>query len=851
LAFVFFLRTELPILAEAQSPDPPTDTDKRPDDKQQSDSAHLAPVAIGDELFRINLEATTGHAALLGVEYVDGYYYVTSGGMLDVLQDNYLFQLSDDGTLISSWLQPTEPEGWGWRDLAWDGAYLYGSDSDVIEQIDPTTGQPTGITITAPISPARALVYDPASDHFDPTTGQPTGITITAPISPARALAYDPASDHFWTANFDSDLYEIDRSGNVVNSYSNILGIYGLGWDASTEGGPYLWAWSQDGTPAVTATQIDPATGAPTGVSFLGSSVDGSDIAGGADIDTEVEEGKVVLIGMHQADDDTIVGYELSVLDVEPPWGRMDVCVPAEAAPFTYINQPWDWVEGAVTPGSQINATLTRGGNDIASTSSSADTSGWFSFDFQISGAHVDILAGDEVTLIGGGLNETIQVVDIQGWIDVPGDTVAGFAGGGTFDVWGVVCVRQPFDPWFESKEVYFDANGRFDVNFSGQADIDDDYIAQVVYPDQNGNYVVQVFYPEGLDLNVLISEDRIEGVTTPGSQVSVVVWDESGEKGTAVTTANEMGFYSTPVLVNGKKLNLELGDHVGVSNAGHAREIFLVLSHESWLQPWNKRVQGIVQGMGLPPAGTQGKVDLWSVVEKKWYSQYTWIENDGRYGVVFDDVPEMSATDRIRLWVSDGDGVQQATFGTTLDLGVSVGNSLVWGYTIADSPVTVTLFRGLNGDLPVDVLGVGGTRADASGFFSTTLTHNNSPIGVTPGNIVQFENNEFSKYYFVGKVDIIGDSENDILTISGPPNAILHLEGFRVEDTTTTSFVWAEATIGVDGQVEIDLDPHDLQDSDIFKIVTYLDEDGITIELMMAVYSGDLHIIFLPLVER
>ena len=822
LIFGFLLIKKLPLQAEAQSPEPPGRSDLRPDSQQSEAASLLGPESTGDELFSINFGAATGHVGIVGGEYAGGYYYVTSGGEVDpTLDNNYLFQLSSDGTLLASWVQPTDPAGWGWRDLAWDGAYLYGSDSAVIEQIDPTNGQPTGVT-------------------------------IASPVSPARGLAYDPDSDHFWAANWDSDIYEIDRSGNVVNSFSNILYIYGLGWDASTAGGPFLWAWSQDGVPAVTATQIDPSTGTPTGVSFQGVSinVDDSDIAGGADVDTDVVPGKVVLIGMHQADEDTVVGYEISALDDRPPWGRVDVCVPAETAPFAYVNQPWDWVEGAVSPGSQVNATLTRGASNIAYASSTADLNGWFSFDFQASAAHVDIIAGDEVTLVGGGLNETIQVVDIQGWIDVSGDTVAGIANGGAFEGWGVVCVREPFDPLFDSKEVYFDANGRYDVDFSGQSDIHDDYVAQVVYPDPNGNYVVQVLYPEGLDLNVLISEDRIEGLTTPGSQVSVVVWDESGGKGTAVTTADSLGFYSTSVLVNGKKVDLQLGDHVGVSNLGHTRETFLQLSHESWIQPWNKVVQGIVQGVALPSGGTQGKVDLWSVIEKKWYSQYTWIEGDGRYGVVFDEVPQMSVNDRIRLWVSDGNGIQQAAFGTNLDLGISIGNSLVWGYTIADSPVTLTLYRGEDGGTPVDVLGVAGTRADALGYFSASLERDGSPVVVTPGNIIQFENGEFTKYYFVGKVAITGDSDTDILTITGPANAVVQLEGFRIENTTSTSFVWKETTIGVDGQVQIDLAPDDLQDDDIFKIVTYQDENGFMVEYLKEIYSAELRI-FLPLINH
>ncbi len=400
----------------------------------------------------------------------------------------------------------------------------------------------------------------------------------------------------------------------------------------------------------------------------------------------------------------------------------------------------------------------------------------------------------------------------------------------------------------FESKEVYFDADGRYDVNFSGQTDIEYDYLAQVVVPDANGNYVVNVLYPEGLDLNVLITEDRVEGVTTPGAQVSVVVWDENGEKGTAETTADETGFYSTKVLVGGIPLDIELGDHVGVSNDGHARETFLVMSHESWLQPWVKRVEGIVQGMELPSGGTQGKVDLWNVSEEKWYSQYIWIEDDGRFGADFSEVPEMTETDRIRLWVSDGDGIQQVSTGTTLDLGVSIGNSEVRGYTIADSSITVSLYFGLDGENPMGLLASAGTRADASGFFSTTLMAGSSPVGVTPGNIVRVENGEFTRDYFIGKVDILGDADEDTVAILGPANAVVHVKGFRVGETDLTSYVWVETDLGADGQGEIDLSSQDLLAGDVFEIVTYMEADGVTIQRMRLLFDG---YVFLPIITH
>jgi len=136
-------------------------------------------------------------------------------------------------------------------------------------------------------------------------------------VDPGRALAYDPATDHFWVANFSSDIYEIDRSGAIINQYPNSLSIYGLAWDA--EDG-YLWAWSQntDKDHRCLATQIDPLTGNHTGVEFehyLGGG-ELNDIAGGASITDNFTAypDNVCLVTMHQADSDTIVVY-----DIKPP----------------------------------------------------------------------------------------------------------------------------------------------------------------------------------------------------------------------------------------------------------------------------------------------------------------------------------------------------------------------------------------------------------------------------------------------------------------------------------------------------------------------------------------------------
>jgi hypothetical protein len=83
--------------------------------------------------------------------------------------------------------------------------------------------------------------------QVDPATGSPTGTTISTPIFPPRALAWDPTTDHFWTASWDSSLYEIDRSGTIIHTFSPVgLSTYGFAWDTWSPGGPFLWAWSQD-----------------------------------------------------------------------------------------------------------------------------------------------------------------------------------------------------------------------------------------------------------------------------------------------------------------------------------------------------------------------------------------------------------------------------------------------------------------------------------------------------------------------------------------------------------------------------------------------------------------------------
>jgi hypothetical protein len=158
----------------------------------------------------------------------------------------------------------------------------------------------------------------------------------------------------------------------------------------------------------------------------------------------------------------------------------------------------------------------------------------------------------------------------------------------------------------------------------------------------------------------------------------------------------------------------------------------------------------------------------------------------------------------------------------------------------------------------PIDVLGNGGIRVESTGNFSTTLMMHGEPVGVSPGNILQAEVSfdfgpeviEFSRLYFIGNITLVGDSEQDTLTIFGPANANVHVEGFRKRTSTSEKYFWIQDKLDEDGQVEIDMTSEDIRDEDIFKLIAFMISDGLSIERLTALYT-DSRDVFLPLISR
>ncbi len=243
--------------------------------------------AFGDSIFGFDAGGPSGDTQLLGVEFDGTNFFVTGGNSATDPNKVYLFDAA--GSYVSSFDQ-FRSTGWGWRDLAWDGDTLYGGDDD---------GQITKFGIDG-------------SDYGD----------FPSPVTPARALAYDPATDHFYTTSWTANIYEIDRSGAVIGSWAQApasYSVYGMAWDDVSPGGPWLWIFHQDPYPAATIAQWDPVNHIYTGVTL--DVTTNSSIAGGACVTTEWDPSLAIIFTLHQADPDVVIGFELAAAagrDVHP-----------------------------------------------------------------------------------------------------------------------------------------------------------------------------------------------------------------------------------------------------------------------------------------------------------------------------------------------------------------------------------------------------------------------------------------------------------------------------------------------------------------------------------------------------
>ncbi|MGB2982132.1 MAG: dockerin type I repeat-containing protein [Candidatus Zixiibacteriota bacterium] len=183
--------------------------------------------APGDILWHCDVQTAVADNQILGIETLRDTVYMTGGNSGLDPNKIYVWTRSGGSCNYQYTVDQASLAGWGWRDIACDGQYLYASDNYVLAAFT--------------VSPAGVIVNGPASITVN-SAQMPT-------LNPVRAVAYDEDNDWFWAANFGNPIYAFDRSGNMMATAPNIAGpAYGMAYDNTTPGGPYLWLHIQDST---------------------------------------------------------------------------------------------------------------------------------------------------------------------------------------------------------------------------------------------------------------------------------------------------------------------------------------------------------------------------------------------------------------------------------------------------------------------------------------------------------------------------------------------------------------------------------------------------------------------------
>jgi hypothetical protein len=193
------------------------------------------PQAPWQVLFSHDITAGGAGTGNAGVVLIGSEFWVSKWGS-DTISNFSLL-----GTLISSF---TVAGVTGVRSLTTDGTNVYaGANTASIYNINPVTKTLTS-TISVPSVPnVRYCTYDP-------TTNGGTG--------------------GFWVGTWTTDFTQVDMTGSVQSAIGagshGLTATYGLAFDNTSPGGPYVWAFHQTGTTSnADIMQVNVNTGLQTG----------------------------------------------------------------------------------------------------------------------------------------------------------------------------------------------------------------------------------------------------------------------------------------------------------------------------------------------------------------------------------------------------------------------------------------------------------------------------------------------------------------------------------------------------------------------------------------------------------
>jgi hypothetical protein len=164
-----------------------------------------------------------------GIEIVGDNAFVTTSGeaQSNSVEDNYIIVLNRQGNEIGRFLQPSL-SGYGFRDLAFDGTYLWGGEDSLVVQFDLQGNVQRRIRL-------------PFYNSVDGDT-----VILESP----GALAWNPVDSTLFMSYLYSPIYEMNMAGEIIGVHSFTLPrhlpyILGLAWNPGDADGMPLYAMIQ------------------------------------------------------------------------------------------------------------------------------------------------------------------------------------------------------------------------------------------------------------------------------------------------------------------------------------------------------------------------------------------------------------------------------------------------------------------------------------------------------------------------------------------------------------------------------------------------------------------------------
>jgi len=355
----------------------------------------------GSRQFDYDATTISGQRRIMGAEFADDQFFLTSA---DPDRGFLVSVINRDGALVRTFQQPQGRRlGWGLRDLAYDGEFLYGSQNDSIYCFN--------------------------------TQGVLQSQQLGAPLTVNRALAYDEVHDGFWAAEWDSPWYLVSREGRISANWAGhgLSGVYGLAYHpADPEGMPiYALNLEADGSTAIYRANPDAGTierlyqfeGPPTGC-FLTGSWDANRWILGAITGNSPQR----LVGIE-------LGQRISWIGLNPTEGELEAGESQQVV-VTFLVPP----EAAQGDNFQVDISIRAFDDQQAVIRASIDIiEGFRHFDepvaseqhmtYTVSSAQVygrEIPVGSEIAL----LTPRDEVGGVIRWIDAPEEIIASIAQG-------------------------------------------------------------------------------------------------------------------------------------------------------------------------------------------------------------------------------------------------------------------------------------------------------------------------------------------------------------------------------------------------------------------------------------